>query len=161
MNSFRTEHYEFKDFRELTESEILSVWEIRNHSEIRKYMTHPEPIELADHLLFVKSLSEREDVKYYLVKDEGGNIIGSVNISHITLDTVERGIYISPDCQGKRHAKRLTMEFYDYIHRKFSINTIITKVVKGNKPSNALENSLGAEPSAGELAGYNYYMLKL
>lgn len=139
----------------------MSIWEIRNHPEIRKCMTYPEPIELADHRHFVKSLSEREDVRYYLVKDEGGNIIGSVNISHITLDTVERGIYIIPEYQGKGHAKRLSVEFYDYIHREFSINTVITKVLKENKPSNALQNSLGAEPTDGELAGYNYYLLKL
>lgn len=145
----------------MTESEILSTWELRNHPDIRKWMTHPDPIEFANHRQFIKSLSDRNDVRYYLVEDKAGNIIGSVNISYISENKVERGIYINPVFQGKGHAKRLLQEFYDILHREYSIKTIVTKVLKENAPSNALESSLGAVSSCGTLADYNYYILNL
>lgn len=161
MHNLTTDSYYFKDFRGLTESEILSTWELRNHPDIRKWMTHPDPIEFANHRQFIKSLSDRNDVRYYLVEDKSGNIIGSVNISYISENKVERGIYINPVFQGKGHAKRMLQEFYDILHREYFIKTIVTKVLKENAPSNALERSLGAVSSCGTSTAYNYYILNL
>lgn len=161
MSSFMTSNYVFKDFSEISDDEVLHIWELRNHPDIRKWMVHPEPIELPDHKNFIKSLSGRNDIQYYIVKDMTGQIIGSVNISFLSDYKVERGIYIDPRHQGKGHARRLLKEFYGYIHQRYSINYVITRVMKSNVSSNALEYSLGALQINSEDPKYNFYMLGL
>lgn len=161
MSSLKTYNYCFKDYRELTEEESLLVWELRNRPDIRKWMTNSDPIELADHNRFIKSLFSRPDIRYYLVKNNEGLFIGSVNISFISEHEVERGIYINPSYQGMGHAGRLLKEFYEAIHQKYSIKRIVTKVFLSNEPSNALERSLGAMPMNVESPDYNYYELNL
>lgn len=161
MKSIATANYIFKDFTELTEDEIRLIWELRNHPDIRRWMTNSRPIEFADHLQFIGSLSRRNDLRHYLVKDNSSLPIGSVNITFLSDDKVERGIYINPAYHGMGHAKRLLTEFYEKIHQQYFVNWVLTKVFRSNTASNALEHSLGALATTGESPEYNYYLLHL
>ena len=66
-DSFTTEHFRFVNYTLLTETESHSVWEARNHPEVRKWMVNAEPISWRNHQLFMKSLATKSDRTYYAV----------------------------------------------------------------------------------------------
>lgn len=159
MRSFATNHFRFIDFTEMSSDLSRQVFECRNHPEIRRWMVNDKPILRANHDAFVLDLSRRNDVLYFcVIKD--GIFIGSINIHSEGNNVAERGIYIHPVYQGKGYSKLICIESYDYFHKNYGLNHIITKVKKNNISSNSLEKSLGAtlEKSDEEL---NYYRLIL
>lgn len=159
MNNFSTENFTFIDFREMDETMSRKVWECRNFPEIRKWMVNTELIPYDSHAKFVESLKYKTDTLYFSVLHEG-KFIGSVNI-HIGFDgEAERGIYIHPDFWGRKYAKRICSEFYQYVKTQLGIKNIITKVLKGNISSNSLEKSLHAK-KVGEDDAFFYYRCSL
>lgn len=159
MRSFSTDSFTFIDFTEMDESMSQKVWECRNFPEIRKWMVNPDPIPFESHKKFVEALKMKSDSFYYSVVQEGV-FIGSVNI-HIEGDgKSERGIYIHPNYWGRKLAKKICDEFYPYVMKEFGLKEIITKVLKDNIGSNALEHSLGALKIK-EDNRFNYYNCSL
>lgn len=162
MKSFETDNFIFVDFTEMDEAMSAKVWECRNHPLVRKNMVNSNLITLEEHNNFLNYLKNNDNKKYYYVtgKKEGGNFIGSINIIYESQNTVERGIYLHPDYFGRGISKKLTIEFYNYLHSNLGISTIKTKVKKNNIPSNKLDKSLGAE-IIGEDEEYLYWSVKL
>ena len=89
--------YSFRNFISLSEEEKKMVLEWRNHINIRKWMYSDEPIEIKQHMDFIKSLNQREDCFYWLVSKEEKNI-GVFSITKIDYENsnVESGYYLDP-----------------------------------------------------------------
>lgn len=143
MKSLHTENFEFVDFTEMSEALSLMVWKCRNLDEIRMYMVKTDYIPFESHKRFVENLKCKDDVSYFVVLKDS-EFIGSVNIHVENSNSAERGIYLNPKYQGKGLSKLICLEFYRYLYDNCGINSIMTKVLKDNKSSNALEHSLGA-----------------
>lgn len=90
--------YTYENFINLGEKQIEQILEWRNHVDIRRYMYNPNPIALQEHWRFIGSLSEREDVYYWLVY-KNRRVVGVVNLTdiHVEDSTAELGYYIVPD----------------------------------------------------------------
>lgn len=127
----------------MTDELSKEVWKCRNLPEIRRYMMNTEPISYDSHKKFIERLKEDSNSRYFVVLRKG-RFVGSVNLHFKNPKTAERGIYIVPDFQGMGIAKRICIEFYQYVERNSNIRSIYTTVLKDNQPSNALESSLGA-----------------
>lgn len=159
MKSFITNNFQFVDYTEMDEVLCRKVWECRNLPEIRSNMSNPDPISLADHLMFIRNLMTACNKYYYSVLWKG-SFIGSVNIHFLDDETVERGIYLDPQFWGKGLSKLISKEFYEYLHNQRSVNKVRTRVFKSNGPSNALQLSIGAKNVSSD-DEYNYYELDL
>jgi|TARA_B110001450_G_C17638078_1_gene488078 UDP-4-amino-4,6-dideoxy-N-acetyl-beta-L-altrosamine N-acetyltransferase len=82
------------DFINLSNEDAIFALKIRNHPDVRSNMHNSEIIELDDHLWFIKTLSQKKDIKYFLVKDN--NVcLGVINYKSIddNLKKCEFGIY--------------------------------------------------------------------
>jgi pseudaminic acid biosynthesis N-acetyl transferase len=97
-NAIEVGLYSYKNFVTLNKRQIDSVWEWRNHPDIRKYMYNSDIISYENHLRFLEALFEREDVAYWLVA-KGEQVVGVTNLTSIDLKTsrAELGYYIIPD----------------------------------------------------------------
>ena len=97
-NTIEVGLYSYKNFVTLNKRQIDSVWEWRNHPDIRKYMYNSDIISYENHLRFLEALFEREDVAYWLVA-KGERVVGVTNLTSIDLKTsrAELGYYIIPD----------------------------------------------------------------
>lgn len=136
------------------------IWRIRNNCAVRKWMVNTDIIPFESHKQFVEFLKQRADKDYFLIKNERGDIIGSVNIDYPEDNVSERGLFINPLFHKKGHASRSMKEFYTHAHNNWGIKKIKTKVKKDNEASNSLEMKLGAFQIEEE-NGYNVYMLNL
>lgn len=142
--TFRTSSYKFMPYPDMTDSESEFVLESRNEPAVREQMVNREEISRADHERFRASLRGRRDKQYYVVFDNDGNIIGSVNIERTGEDSMERGIWIAAGHRGKRHAVEMLRQLYNYLHDNYSTRFIETRVRIDNAASLALEKALGA-----------------
>lgn len=94
---YRVNDYTFTNLINLDENLIKQVWHWRNDPAIREFMYNKEIIPWEDHLKFVKSLNDRDDVAYWLVR-KGEEPIGVTNLTDINIDesSAELGYYMLP-----------------------------------------------------------------
>ena len=95
--TYRVSDYTFTNFINLDEDLIKQVWQWRNAPEIREFMYNKEIIPLENHLRFVHSLKDRDDVAYWLVR-KGEEPIGVTNLTDINIEksSAELGYYMLP-----------------------------------------------------------------
>lgn len=79
------------------QKELVLTW--RNHPDIRKWMMEESVISLEDHLRFIDLLPSKTDRCYFLVQQESA-YIGVINLTSISSDSAELGIYAHPDMRG-------------------------------------------------------------
>ena len=98
---FELGNYTFQNFITLNEKQVNSVWEWRNHPNIRRFMYNKEIITFENHQKFINSLPSRDDVAYWLVF-LNGNPIGVTNLVDINWIgcSAEPGSYMIPELDG-------------------------------------------------------------
>lgn len=84
----------------LSQKELVLTW--RNHPSIRKWMIHNNEISLEDHLHFIDRLSSTTEKCYFLLQKES-DYLGVINLTNITKESAELGIYAHPDMRGVGH----------------------------------------------------------
>lgn len=123
--------YSFIDYTALPLSAHREIWKIRNDFQIRQYMSSSEEISWESHCNFVKSLS---DNKRYWAVYKDGVFLASVNITYISENVVERGIFINPSLFGKSIGTKVEDETIKIL-KKLRVVKILAKVLKTNTNS--------------------------
>jgi UDP-2,4-diacetamido-2,4,6-trideoxy-beta-L-altropyranose hydrolase/UDP-4-amino-4,6-dideoxy-N-acetyl-beta-L-altrosamine N-acetyltransferase len=109
---------------------ILSM---RNHSSIRKFMFNQKEISRDSHIKFIKALSEKADIRYFLVKINE-RVIGSINFSQINVNkSVEFGIYTNPFEKNNNTGRILEAAASNFAFNKLGVKKISLKVLADNK----------------------------
>lgn len=119
------------DYTKCTVDQLREIFILRNDPEMRKWAENPVELTWENHLHFVESLKNTHNSIYFAIymKNE---LIGSYNL-HLVQDTTwERGLFSSPNTQGKG----LTSEWENQILKSLSKDrfTKIVAEVKINNP---------------------------
>jgi UDP-2,4-diacetamido-2,4,6-trideoxy-beta-L-altropyranose hydrolase/UDP-4-amino-4,6-dideoxy-N-acetyl-beta-L-altrosamine N-acetyltransferase len=127
----------------LNENDKMLTLSMRNHPEINKWMHNQDRIPNATHCEFIKSLENKIDQRYFLVKQKK-NIIGSINFSEINLyNSVEFGIYTNPFVQLKGAGKLLESAASEYAFIELDVNKIKLEVFSDNERAIHFYNKCG------------------
>ena len=152
-----TEHFCFKSYTLLSDSEHKTIWQMRNDPEIRIYMDNPEPFPFEGHQKFVTSLLQNSEKAYYGVYETGGKLIGNQSVINSNIkNTAESGQYIFPSEQGHGYGTLMKYEFIDYLFKQGLLQRVIEKVKKFNERNNRLNLKLGFRLYESD-SEYNYY----
>jgi len=126
------------NFSDTTLKEKKLILEFRNDANIRKWMVNTQPISYENHLDYIKSLSSKNDVIYFLVK-ELDRYIGVINFTNIiNKQSAELGIYSNPNIKGK--GTILLTSIINYGFSKFFLQKIIAQVLIDNQRAISLYN---------------------
>jgi UDP-2,4-diacetamido-2,4,6-trideoxy-beta-L-altropyranose hydrolase/UDP-4-amino-4,6-dideoxy-N-acetyl-beta-L-altrosamine N-acetyltransferase len=129
----------------LNENDKILALSMRNHPEIKKWMHNQDSIPNATHCEFIKSLENKIDRRYYLVKQKN-NIIGSINFSKINLyNSVEFGIYTNPFVQLKGAGRLLESAASEYAFIELDVKKIKLEVFSDNERAIHFYNKCGFE----------------
>lgn len=118
------------DFTTLNPQMLTMVLAWRNHSDIRRWMVHPDEISMENHLRFVESLKNRADKRYFLVQLEE-SYIGVIDFTDITESTAEIGIYANPELRGVGEV--LMRALIEYGFATLRVKTLIASVFADNE----------------------------
>ena len=153
-----TEHFCFKSYTLLSDSEHKTIWQMRNDPEIRMYMDNSEPFPFEGHQKFVTSLLQNSEKTYYGVYEIfGGKLIGNQSVmSYGGGDAAESGQYIFPSEQGHGYGTLMKYEFIDYLFKQGLLQRVIEKVRIFNERNNRLNLKLGFRLYKSD-SEYNYY----
>jgi UDP-4-amino-4,6-dideoxy-N-acetyl-beta-L-altrosamine N-acetyltransferase len=110
----------------LTQKELVLSW--RNHPNILKWMINNNEISLEDHLYFIDLLSSTTQKCYFLVQKDS-EYVGVIDLTDITKDSAELGIYANPDMRGVGHV--LMNALIDHALR-LGLSKLIAKVFVNN-----------------------------
>jgi UDP-2,4-diacetamido-2,4,6-trideoxy-beta-L-altropyranose hydrolase/UDP-4-amino-4,6-dideoxy-N-acetyl-beta-L-altrosamine N-acetyltransferase len=136
---------EMCNYINLDENDKILTLHMRNHPEIKKWMHNRDSISNKNHFNFIKSLENRIDKRYFLVKQKN-NIIGSINFSEIDLyNSVEFGIYTNPFLQLKSAGRILEAIVSQYAFFELNVNKIKLEVFSNNKRAINFYNKCGFE----------------
>ena len=117
----------------LNENDKMEVLKMRNHPQIRKWMHNQDNISGSTHHEFIKSLENKIDKRYFLVKQKK-KIIGSINLSEIDLpNSVNFGIYANPFLQIKGAGKILELALSQYAFIELNVKKIKLEVYSDNE----------------------------
>jgi RimJ/RimL family protein N-acetyltransferase len=134
--------YEIKNFTDLTDAEAIQVLEARNSEHVRRWMVNQSPINLRDHIQFLKDLKNTNEKKYYLAKKDN-QFIGVYSIVGLIHGQGQGGFYLS-DYAVKAE---LTIEFLytmiDYLFQIDIVNKIFGFAMIDNKNVNKINILLG------------------
>lgn len=144
IKQFATESFVYKNYTELTEEENRKIWQGRNHPEIRKYMTNPDPFSFESHLEYVEKLKTVTDRVYYGVL-WNGEVIASICLNPYDKDKKEgeMGKYLIPNYIGKGVGFKMAYEFLDYMFKNKIICRVYAKTLITNVRNQHVNNKLG------------------
>jgi len=129
----------------LNENDKMLALSMRNHPEINKWMHNQDSIPNATHCEFIKSLENKIDRRYFLVKQKD-NIIGSINFSEINLyNSTEFGIYTNPFVQLKGAGRLLESAASEYAFIELDVKKIKLEVFSNNERAIHFYNKCGFE----------------
>lgn len=141
---FESLNYELVDYPSMTPAQSKATWLCRNREEIRCWMTNPQPFSFESHLSFVESLKSHPSKVYYALFD-GDEFMGSYDFVGIKEgESAERGLFVNPDCQGRRVATMMEI-LLDGEIRKRGVKTLLAEVFKNNDRSYRYHLKLGYE----------------
>lgn len=123
----------FINYTSLSLEEHRKIWEARNHLDIRKQMDIIDFIEWDNHCSFVNSLLNNNKKQYWGVYN-GDVLIGSVNITFIDDNRVERGIFIVPDKLGMSWGSKVESAT-NLLLKGIGVKYVEAKVLKTNDVS--------------------------
>lgn len=121
----------------LTQKELVLSW--RNHPNIRKWMINNNEISLEDHLHFIDLLSSITHKCYFLVQQESA-YLGVIDLTDITNNSAELGIYANPDMRGVGHI--LMNALIDHAST-LGLSKLIAKVLVNNVRASRLYHKFG------------------
>lgn len=100
--TYKVDDFLFKNFVNLSESEIETVWRWRNNDSVRRFMYNTNTISFNEHLKFLNGLYNRIDSYYWIVYKKS-TPIGVMNITSVnsTKNIAEIGFYQAPTICGQ------------------------------------------------------------
>ncbi len=119
-----------KKFQDCTDKELKMVLEWRNSFAVRQKMVHQKLISIENHYKFVRSLAQRQDVDYRLVKDKD-EYLGVIDLINIRNNQAELGLYKNPTLTGKGIGSLLMKGLY-LLAKQNRIKKLLLKVIKSN-----------------------------
>ena len=122
------------NFVNLTEQQKTYIHSMRNHEDVRSWMLHDEPIDLADHLRFCKRLETDRNCIYYLVRRKNADL-GVIYITGIDLSNRNGflGIYANPFLREIGHKGTFCMQALDFLAFPIvGLHTLKLEVLENN-----------------------------
>jgi UDP-2,4-diacetamido-2,4,6-trideoxy-beta-L-altropyranose hydrolase/UDP-4-amino-4,6-dideoxy-N-acetyl-beta-L-altrosamine N-acetyltransferase len=105
---------------------------MRNHPEIKKWMSNQYDISKESHLSFIQNLKSNIEQRYFLVK-QSKQVVGSINFSQIdSHNSVEFGLYTNPFEQVKGTGRILEAAASHYAFVELGVKKIKLKVFSCN-----------------------------
>jgi UDP-4-amino-4,6-dideoxy-N-acetyl-beta-L-altrosamine N-acetyltransferase len=136
---------ELCNYVNLNIDEKILVLNMRNHPQIKKWMSNQDDIPETSHFNFIKNLENIVDQRYFLVKQHK-SIVGSINFSKVDLSSsVEFGIYTNPFAQLKGAGSMLEAVASYYAFIELGVNKIKLEVFSNNERAIGFYKKCGFE----------------
>lgn len=141
---YQIDNYLYRNFITLSLDEKEKVLEWRNNEKIRRWMNHSEIIPLDNHLRYIESLKNRDDVFYWLVYKDG-EAVGVVDILNVEEEnnSVETGYYLNPDLLDSGFGFEFYYYFKLFFHDSLYVERAVGELLVGNTNSYMLITYFG------------------
>jgi UDP-2,4-diacetamido-2,4,6-trideoxy-beta-L-altropyranose hydrolase/UDP-4-amino-4,6-dideoxy-N-acetyl-beta-L-altrosamine N-acetyltransferase len=144
-----------KDFTQLNKQEALTVLQWRNHKSIRQWMYNQKKIPINQHLQYIKFLKTNKERCYFQVKHVK-ETIGVIDLTNITLESAEIGLYTKPSIHGTGNILMKTLLVYGFFY--LGLKSLEAHVYKTNEKAIALYKRFGFQEHT---QINNIYIMKL
>lgn len=128
--------------RQMTNLDLKKILELRNHTEIRRYMLTQHQISLEEHTLWFDRASKNPGIDL-LVFELDKVCCGFVQLKETSYHgVVDWGFYVAPDA-AKGTGRKLGLATLNYAFKKENLHKICGQALHWNQPSIKFHKSLG------------------
>lgn len=123
----------FVSLLDVSESDLETVRQIRNHDDIRKYMYTDHLISKDEHANWVRQMRDCESVKPFVIY-RNDKLIGFVSLSRISRlhSTAEWAFYLHPEDQGGGIGVAVEYALLEYAFGEIGISKLNCEVLELN-----------------------------
>lgn len=134
----------FKNYVNLSASELVEILAIRNDEKIRKWMFNNEMIQLSHHFEFIDFLKKSNE-KYYWAVFKKEKIVGAtyLTISKEVIKTCEWGFFIAPQWIGTGLGLEIEFEFLNVMFFDLEFDNVCGWIKKDNRDSIPIQKLFG------------------
>ncbi len=159
---FQLGNLEFINYVELSESDLQTILDFRNHANVRKMMHNSNEISVKDHFEFVEKLKIDFDNFYWAVK-KNDKIIGGISVTKVDYkkNEVFSGIFLNPNLIGTGLGVEIEFESLKLFFESFQIDSINGEVLDQNNLSNTVLVKLNFKPIKTETSSTLYQLKKI
>lgn len=130
------------NLRPMVAEDLLSVWRMRNHPEVRRHMLTKHEISIEEHRTWFERESRARDTEL-LVFTMDRSCCGFVQFKQTEFyGVMDWGFYVSPDAP-KGTGKKLGLTALNYVFKKEELHKICGQVLSLNQPSIEFHKALG------------------
>ena len=134
-------------FKEAKEEDCRSIFQWRNHPEIRRYFLDSRELTFNEHEKWFAESLKRED-RIILIAHDGTAPVGIIRFDFLKGDpgTAEIDIYVAPELHGKGYGKKILTEGERWLKKRSRVKGLIARVKDENKASMKMFRHCGFIP---------------
>lgn len=136
--------------RPATEADCASVYELRNHPDVRRHSRSSQPLAPESHATWFAA-TLRDPTRVLLIAEVAGSPIGVVRLD-VSADSGEVSIYLAPDHHAGGWGGEVLRRAEEWFrHRYPQVRRFVAEVLPGNPASLAMFDRAGYRESKTEL----------
>ncbi len=129
--------------RAVGKSDAFTVFNWRNHSNVRKWSHDTDLIDIESHLGWFLDWVEQQDAKgYFFIVELRNTCVGLVRFDHISEARFEISVIVDPDYQGRGIARSAITKALAHLEKSHGVFTIIASIHRDNLVSIKLFQNL-------------------
>ncbi|MCQ2186404.1 MAG: GNAT family N-acetyltransferase [Bacteroidales bacterium] len=139
---FESSGFRFVNYVNLTERQKIEILDIRNSSQVRRWMSNPAAIGKENHLAYIDKLGQHSRNFYWAVFD-GDTLCGGVSLVNYDGISADEGIFLDPSLCGKGLGSRISRASFRHYFTDLGIKMLYSVVHKGNSAAIRMDRKLG------------------
>ena len=136
-----------KNYTELTHDELVTVLNIRNHPDVRKWMFNSDEIDLSSHLKFIDSLHTDRSKLFYAAFDNG-TFCGAFNMTGLNTTQPMHGYFSNPNITDAMNGMSVYYFGLCFFIKRCSLSAVYGSIFEGNRIARKLAAKFGATETA-------------
>jgi len=140
VRNYNSGKLDFLNYINLSNEDLLTILEYRNHVEVRKMMSNHKEIQTIEHFRYVEKLKQNINNFYWIVK-KNENIIGAIYLNNLNYEmrSAYWGIFLNPNYIGTGVGVEVEFEGMKVFFKEFGFNYIKAEVLNNNIDSHSIQ----------------------
>jgi UDP-4-amino-4,6-dideoxy-N-acetyl-beta-L-altrosamine N-acetyltransferase len=137
---YNSGNLEFVNYINLSNEDLLTILEYRNHVEVREMMSNPKEILVCEHFEYVEKLKLDVNNFYWIVKKKD-KLIGAIYLNNVNYDKRSAfwGVFLNPNYIGTGVGVEVEFEGMKVFFKEFVFNYIKAEVLNKNIDSHSIQ----------------------
>lgn len=159
--TYNTRNFEFINYINLSNEDLLTILKYRNNIEVRKMMRSSKEILVSEHYEYVEKLKLDLNNIYWVVKKKE-RILGAIYLNNINYNDKSAfwGVFLNSNYIGTGVGVEIEFEVMKLFFVEFGFDYIKAEVLKNNKDSHSIQSKFNFKEIENNINSVTYELTR-